>query len=393
MGPLTGVRVLDFTQLLPGPWCTMTLGDLGAEVIKVERPEGDSSRAAEPRYQAPGGPGESVYFCNVNRNKRSVVADLKNKGDLQRILVLVAQCDVVIEGFRPGVADKLGIGREALTAINPSLIYCSLSGYGQTGALRHLAGHDLNIAGMSGLLQPRPDVTPAMPTFLMGDYAGAVMALVGILAALAGRARDGRGAALDVSMLDALISWTNVQMTGAFARADGAGSGRAVEGWGGNPRYNIYRTRDGLYLTVSLLEKRYWDAFCRMFGRDDLINPHETEADRLTTHGERGELYRSFIHETLLSDDRDVLAARFRDAGIPICPVLTPDEVFQVSYGQQQRHFQKIAMTSLGRQIPQMGFPLRMAMTDGSSGFALHHSPPALGEANSQFLKSEPVDA
>lgn len=362
----------------------MTLGDLGAEVVKIENPHqgGDNSRAGRPRYTGQGR-SESVYFCNVNRNKRSLVLDLKKKEDCETLLGLARDADVVIESFRPGVADRLGIGYKALSALNPRIIYCAISGYGQTGPLKALAGHDLNIAGMSGLLQLTPDQQPTMPNMLMGDYAGGVMALVGILAAIAQRERTGMGSCLDVSMLDALVSWTNVQMTGVFARTIDAAQTSAIEGWGGNPRYNIYKTKDGRYVTASLLEKKYWDALCRHCGREDLINDQETEDDRLSTHGDRGIQYLAFLTDLFLRKTRDAWVAELQAKEIPVCPVLTPDEVFAANAKAQRDWFFQMNMPHLGLSVPQNGFPFRMTGPDGISGFAVRCPPPALGEANS----------
>ncbi|MBK7472270.1 MAG: CoA transferase [Betaproteobacteria bacterium] len=385
--PLSGIRILDLTRLLPGPWSTMLLADLGAEVIKIENPEtgGDPARSAQPRYTAGGG-GESVYFCNVNRNKRSIVLDLKAAGDLATFRRLARDADVVVENFRAGAAAKLGIGYGQLREANPALIYCALTGYGQTGPLAALAGHDLNIAGMSGLLQLHPGQVPAMPNMLMGDYAGAMMVVVGILSALVERERSGRGAFLDVSMLDSLISWTTTQMTVPFARAIDPRQGDAIEGWGGNPRYGIYRTRDGRYVTVSLLEKKFWDAFCRLQGREDLINPDETEADRLTSHGARGAAYRAFLEALFATRDRDDWVAGLQAHGIPVCPVLTPDEAYRSRHGHARGHFFNMAVARLGTEVPQIGFPFRMTLSDGSDAFAARREPPALGEARDEFV-------
>jgi crotonobetainyl-CoA:carnitine CoA-transferase CaiB-like acyl-CoA transferase len=377
-GPLAGLRVLDLTRLLPGPWCSMMLADLGAEVLKIEHPNGgDNSRAASPRYQGAYG-SESVYFCTLNRNKRSLALDLKQAADHARFLALAREAHVVVESFRPGVADRLGIGYAALRALNPDLVYCALSGYGQTGPRAHLPGHDLNIAGLSGLLQLTPGQPPAMPGMVMGDYAGGAMALIGILAAVAGR----QGAFIDASMLDGLIGWTGVQMTGVFARHAGPAAGSEVEGWGGNPRYGLYRTKDGRYLTVSLLEKHFWEAFCRHVDRTDLIDPNETEADRLTSHGERGPLYRESLTSIFASRDRAAWVSAMETLGIPICPVLTPEEVYCAAPAAGRGWFDRVDMPGLNGSIPQMGFPFQMQMADGSNGLSLRRPPPALDEAN-----------
>jgi crotonobetainyl-CoA:carnitine CoA-transferase CaiB-like acyl-CoA transferase len=384
--PLTGIRVLDLTRLLPGPWATMLLADLGAEVIKVENPQagGDPSRHAKPRYAA-NGVTESVYFCSTNRNKRSVTLDLKDPAQRGTLLTLVRDADVVVENARPGASARLGIGYDDLKRVNPKLIYCALTGYGQDGPLAGLAGHDLNIAGMSGLLQRTAASAPEMPTMLMGDYAGGMMVVVGVLSALVDRERHGRGAFIDVSMLDALMSWTAIQTTSAFAKRVNPGETREVEGFGGNPRYGIYRTRDGKYVTVSLLEKKFWDAFCTLQGRPDLINPHETEADRLTGHGPRGALYRDFLEATFLTRDRDAWIDELHAKAIPVCPVLTPDELGGTTHAAARRHYFDVRSDALGIDVPQLGFPFRMTSSDGADAFAARTGPPALGEANEEF--------
>ena len=388
MQPLSGIRILDLTRLLPGPWGTMLLADLGADVVKIEHPDGgDNARHAQPRYETPQG-SESVYFCNVNRNKRSVTLDLKDPADVAALHALVREADVVVENFRPGVADRLGIGYAALRGLRPTLIYCALSGYGRTGPLSGMAGHDLNIAGLSGLLQRSRDEAPAMPSMLMGDYAGAVMVVVGILAALVDRERHGRGALLDVAMLDALVSFSSISMTGPFARRVDPSHEGKLEGFGGNPRYNVYRTRDGRYVTVSLLEKKYWDAFCRLVGREDLVNPHETEADRLSSHGARGGLYRAALEQLFASRDRDDWVATLQAHDIPVCPVLTPDELPGSAQATARGHFFDLHADALGRVVPQIGFPFHMTSSDGASAFAARRGPPALGEANDDLVRS-----
>jgi crotonobetainyl-CoA:carnitine CoA-transferase CaiB-like acyl-CoA transferase len=377
--PLSGIRVLDLTKLLPGPWGTMLLGDLGADVLKVERRDGgDNSRAASPRYKGKE-ESESIYFSTFNRNKRSIALDLKNDVDRSRFLELAREADVVVESFRPGVADRLGIGYAALQKSNPKLVYCAITGYGQDGERHHLAGHDLNITGLSGLLQSYPGEEPAMPKVLMGDYAGGITAVVAILAAIVERERHGRGSFLDVSMLDALVSWTGIQMNGAFAKA-APSHGGAVEGWGGNPRYGIYRAADGGYLTVSLLERHFWAQFCNYIGRSDLIDPNESEADRLTAHGEKGAQYREILTDIFLSRGRDEWADAMQREGIPICPVLLPEEVYQRSPDAARGWHFEMEFPRLGFPVPQMGFPFRMTLSNGQSGLAATLAPPGLGE-------------
>ena len=382
MQPLTGFRVLDLTKLLPGPWCTMLLGDLGAEIVKVENPDGgDNARASGPHYETPRG-RESVYFANLNRNKRGLTLDLKSAEGKAAFRALAADADAVVESFRPGTMDRLGLGYADLRALNPRIIYAAISGYGQTGESRALGGHDLNIAGLTGLLRLSEAHAPALPGFLVGDYAGATMAVTGVLSAYIDRLRHGRGAFIDVSMLDAAMAWTSVQMTWTFAAAAGAATGGAIEGWGGNPRYNIYRARDGKYLTVALLERKYWAAFCRHFGRPDLIDETEAEADRLTGHRERGAVYRSFLTELFAARERDAWIAELGPLHLPVAPLLTLDEAFAAPFATERGLFPRMDFDRLGIEVPQHGFPFRMTMSDGANAFAWRAPPPALGEAN-----------
>lgn len=380
MQPLADVRVLDLTRHLPGPWCTMTLGDLGADVVKIERPgTGDTVRHAAPAYQ---GNGERVgaYFCNVNRNKRSLALDLKSEAGREALLALAATSDVVVENFRAGTADRLGIGYRAMRERNPRIVYCAITGYGQTGPLADMPGHDLNLAGMSGMLQLDPAQAPAMPNVLMGDYAGATSALTAILAGLVAARTRGEGACIDVAMMDALSSWASVQVTQAFVARD-EGHADRVEGWGGNPRYDLYRTRDGRYVTVSLLEKALWARFCEAFGRPDLVNPEESEADRLTSHGARSDEYRAFIASVVAAHDRDPLCARCHALALAVCPVYTPAEWLASDAARARDCLLAQFHPVLGRAIPQLGFPFRMTMAGGDDALALRRPPPALDDA------------
>ena len=381
MQPLHDVRVLDLTRHLPGPWATMTLGDLGADVLKVERPgEGDTVRAALPRYGTGEG-AESVYFCNVNRNKSSIALDMKHDADRERFLELVDSADVVVENFRAGTAERLGIGYETLRKRRPSLVYCAITGYGQQGPLATMPGHDLNIAGYAGLLQFDAATAPQMPHVLMGDFAAATAALAAILAGLVAARSSGIGSFIDVAMLDALSSWSSVHLTSAFA-AGPQNEASSVEGWGGNPRYGLYRTRDGRYMSVSLLEKDLWRRFCAAFGRDDLFNPDETAAERLTAHGSRSGDYREFIATLLASDDRDVWTRRFRDLDLPVMPVHTPVEWMRSEVARERALFPAIDVPHLRRSVAQVGFPFRMRMADGSNALAMRRAPPPLGNAD-----------
>src|ERR1700712_5519169 len=232
--PLSGFRIIDFSRLLPGPWCTQTLGDLGADVIKVEQPEiGDYSRFNPPTFKSVG-----AYFNSINRNKRSIVLDLTVAKDKAIADELIAGADVVVESYRSGVSKKLSIDYDSIKKINPSIIYCSITGFGNESALGRVPGHDLSIQGVAGTLGKhiKDGQMPPMPTFQAGDFTAAAFAAIGILAACVGRQSSGKGCYLEVPMYDSLISVSNVAMSGALARVAGYTGKPEMEPWGRNPR-------------------------------------------------------------------------------------------------------------------------------------------------------------
>ena len=321
---LSGIKVVDFSRLLPGPWCAQVLGDLGAEVIKVEQPEtGDYSRHNPPSYAK-----KSVYYNSVNSGKRCIALDLgraEGRAVAQRLL---AQADVVLESYRPGVAERLEVDYERAKALNPGVVYCSITGYGQTGPLAAIPGHDLVIQSMTGLMGMTLDTDPVppVPGFQAADYAAAAMAPTGILAALMRRQQTGEGCYIDLSMFDSLFFMCNIVLTGAMARQAGQSGRPMMEVWGGNPRYATYPTQDGKVVAVSLLEARVWEHFCRHIGRPDLIHAEERPEHRHTDHGERAELYREAIAAFCRSKPRDPLVAEMAEADVPILAIYTPEE-------------------------------------------------------------------
>lgn len=279
MQPLSGIRILDFSTLLPGPLATLMLAEAGAEVIKIERPgRGDEMRTYEPRFGT-----DSVNFALLNRGKRSIAIDLKSPDAVARLTPLIAEADVVIEQFRPGVMDRLGLGYEALRRLNPRIIYCAVTGYGQDGGKADVAGHDLNFvaeAGMLGITRGA-DGAPVLPPALIGDIAGgAYPAVVNILLALRQRDATGQGCKIDVAMADNLFTFMY------WALGNGWAAGRWTAGGdelvsGGSPRYNVYRTRDDRFLAAAPLEDKFWGAFCTLLGveercRDDARDPRAT---------------------------------------------------------------------------------------------------------------------
>jgi crotonobetainyl-CoA:carnitine CoA-transferase CaiB-like acyl-CoA transferase len=264
MRPLQDVCVLDFSTLLPGPFATLMLAEAGAKVIKIERPgSGDEMRGYEPRLGA-----DSTNFHLLNAGKESIAIDLKAKDAFHRLRPLIARADVVVEQFRPGVMDRLGFGYEALRAVNPRLIYCAITGWGQSGPKSAIAAHDLNYMAEAGLLglSRGSDGAPVVPPVLVADLAGgAFPAVVNILLALRQRDRTGEGAYLDIAMGENLLPLAYWGLGSGFATGDWPKGGNALV-TGGSPRYQIYRTADGRYLAAAPIEDRFWNNFCALIG-------------------------------------------------------------------------------------------------------------------------------
>src|SRR5689334_24478303 len=276
--PLSGLLVLDFTTLLPGPLATLMLAEAGAEVIKIERPGGDDLRSYRPRLGR-----DSAVFALLNRGKRSLVLDLKRRDDQARLAPLLARADILVEQFRPGVMERLGLGYAAVRAKNPRLIYCSISGYGQRGPRAGEAGHDLNYIGATGLLalNPGPRDHPNVPPALVADIGGGTFpAVMNILLALRQRDRTGEGCHLDIAMADAMFTfaWHALAAGQATGRYPAPGEARLT---GGSPRYQLYPTRDGALVCCAALEEKFWVAFCAAIGLgsaliDDATDPAAT---------------------------------------------------------------------------------------------------------------------
>lgn len=377
--PLEGAKVIDLSRLLPGPWCSQTLGDLGADVVKIEQPEvGDYGRFNPPHYREGG-----VYFNSVNRNKRSITLDLKREEDRRIALELLRDADIVVESFRPGVTERLGIDYASIAKTNPAVIYCSVSGFGCDGDFAQVPGHDLSIQGAAGILNPTGAAdTPSMPGFQAADYGGATYATIAVLSAYIQRLRTGRGRHLDVALFDSLLVLSNIALASALARHAGFSGEPQLEVWGSNPRYAIYPTRDGKAVTVCLLETRTWERFCEFVGRPDLIYP-ETHADRHTSHGERATVFRKVIGELCLAHDRDALVTRMVDADIPICPVYSPDEAL-ASPEASARGLVQMAPHPIEGAIPQILDPLtRAGLANPRRRLA-----PRLGEHNEEIRQS-----
>lgn len=288
-GPLKGVKVLDLTRVLAGPHATQILADLGAEVIKVERPgSGDDTRGWGPPYvkDAQGrDTSESTYFAGCNRGKLSVTLDLADPADQKRVRELAGTCDVLVENYKVGDLARYGLDYASMKALYPDLIYCSITGFGQAGPRAQEAGHDLNYAAVSGLLSLSPGTaaSPTVPPMLAADIGGGSLpAVLNILLALRRRDATGEGMHLDIAMSDAMFTfaWYGLAQGHATGRFPGAGENFLA---GGSPRYGLYATRDGRFLAVGALEEKFWETFCSALDlpddlRDDGRDPAATRA-------------------------------------------------------------------------------------------------------------------
>jgi crotonobetainyl-CoA:carnitine CoA-transferase CaiB-like acyl-CoA transferase len=291
--PLNGVRVLDLTRLLPGAYATLLLADLGADVVKIEDPQGGDGMRSLPTA------GRRPYFELLNRNKRSITLDLRSPAASAVLDALCAHADVVVDSFRPSTARRLGVDAAALQARHPRLVCASISGFGQAGPYAERAAHDINYQALAGLLRP-----PLLPGPLVGDIGAAMQTAIRILGALVQRARTGVGAVVDVSIHDAAIAWSMFPDTGELA----------------NACYNVYETADGEWLALGALEPKFWQGFCERIQRPDLAplqHGHGAERERVVRE----------VREVMRGRTRAEWIARFADADVCLTAIYTPEEV------------------------------------------------------------------
>lgn len=371
---LAGLKVLDLTRLLPGAFCSLMLADLGADVLKIEHPEGgDYNRSFLPLNRF-----ESGSFLLLNRNKKSLTLNLKAAEGRAILLKLVADADVLLEGFRPGVMDRLGLGYETLAAINPGLVYCAISGYGQDGPSRLKPGHDLNYLAEAGALQlfGKAGEGPIVPGLSIADVGGgSLMASTGILAALLARATTGRGQFVDVSMHDGAISW--LALHGAdhlFAEMEPKGGERPFIGQA--PCYNVYACADGKYVALGLIEEHFWHRFCDAVGLPQL-------KDSQWPVGESEAVQKKALADLFLRKNRDEWVAELAPCDIPFGPVFSMAEAFSDPHAQHREMLLSMEHPVEGT-IAQLGFPVKYSATP----CALRSPPPLLGEHNEEVLHS-----
>jgi len=374
--PLEDVRVLDLTRLLPGGFCSLLLADLGADVLKVEDTGmGDYMRWSPPVYDGAEESARSAMFLALNRNKRSVRVNLKEARGREVLFALVRESDVVLESFRPGVLDRLGCGYGALRAVNPAIVFCAISGYGQDSPLRDRSGHDLNylaLAGLLGLTGDR-DGAPVQPAGQIADLGGgALMAAFGILAALRERDRSGEGQFVDVSMTDGTLSW--LAMVAARFLADGAVPHRGgLELAGALACYRPYRCADG-WITIGALEPKFWESFCRGVGREDLV------AGQFEPPG--SETHRA-VEAVVAARTRAEWTAFAAEHDCCIEPVLDLDEVLDSEHVRAREMVVELDQPGAERPVRQLGVPVKLSRTPGQPA---RRPGPALGEHTEEVL-------
>jgi alpha-methylacyl-CoA racemase len=389
--PLAGIRVLDLSRLLPGGFCSLLLADFGADVLKVEDTGmGDYVRWSPPYVDGADESAKSALFLSLNRNKRSIRLDLKNERGREALLRLVAEHDVVLESFRPGVLDRLGVGYERMREVNPGIVYCAISGYGQSGPKREASGHDMNYLGLVGLLGLTGE-RGGEPVQAAGQIAdlggGALMAAFGIMAALCERdgapARDGRGPAragsgegqiVDVSMADGALSW--LAMVAAAHFAEGSVPHRGDLPLAGSLIcYRPYECADG-WVTLGALEPKFWQAFCGGVGREDLIDK-QFERPGSDAHAEvqaifAGRLraeWESFAHE--------------HDCCLE--PILDLDEALRSELVRAREMVVEIDQPGASSPVRQLGIPVKLTRTPGSHA---RLPGPTIGEHTEQALRA-----
>ena len=370
MQALEGIRILDLSRLLPGPYCTMLLADFGAEVIKIEEPgRGDYARSFPPFLKDFG-----YWHLQLNRNKKSVVLDLKSAEGRENFLALVRTADVVVESFRPGVLEKLGIDYAAAKAVNPRIIYCSLTGYGKKGPLAQQADHDIGYVSLAGITAMSGEAggRPAIPGVLMADMNASMAAGMAIMIALHHAQRTGEGQEIDISLYNVAMTL----MPGAASLYFGSGFvAERGNNWltGKNPNYNIYATKDGRYLSVGCLEKKFWTNLCEVLERIDLIDKIDDEKNYRYL---QEELSNEFSRRTLkewqeLLEGKDTCVTAVLDFAEAVASEQTKANEMVLDVHDQE----------LG-DYKQLGFAMKLSRTPAG----LRKRAPRLGENTKELL-------
>jgi len=377
LGPLDGVRVLDLTRVVAGPYCSMFLGDLGAEVVKVEQPGlGDDTRGWGPPFAG----GESAYYLCINRNKKSLTLDLKSKRAVELLRQLVKSADVIIENFRPGTMERLGLGEKELRALNPRLIFASLTGFGADGPMSDWPGYDLIVQAWGGLMSitGTPDGEPVKVGVAIIDLVAGLMLGKAITAALFAREKIGVGQRIDTSLLEAEVaSLINVGSNYLVG-------GKVPTRWGNaHPNivpYQNFKTADG-YLVIGVASEVIWKRFCQAIDRPDLTDDRRF-ADNSKRVENRAELI-SLLSELFLKRNNEAWFKGLTDAEVPCAPVQSIDQVFQAPQVLHRDMLVEVEHPTAGK-VRMAGMPVKFSLTPAS----VRMPPPLLGEHNSEILKN-----
>jgi crotonobetainyl-CoA:carnitine CoA-transferase CaiB-like acyl-CoA transferase len=374
--PLEGLKVLDLSRLLPGGFCSLMLADFGADVVKVEDTgPGDYVRWAPPFYDGAEQTARSALFLALNRGKRSLRIDLKSPDGVGAFGRLVRDADVVLESFRPGVMERLGVGYESLRSENPGLVYCAITGYGQDGPFTARSGHDMNYLGLNGLLglTGEADGPPVQSAGQIADLGGgALMAVIGILVALRERERSGEGQLVDCSMFDGALSWLAMVAAEGFAsRFPRRGE---IQLGGALTCYRPYRCADG-YVTLGALEPKFWNAFCAGVGREDLtggaFDPPGSETHRA-------------VEEIFLSRTREQWREFASEHDCCLEPVLELDEALDSELVRARQMVAGLTQPGVEEPVKLLGVPIKLSRTPGD---AARGPGPALGEHTDEVLR------
>lgn len=380
---LAGIKVLDLSTMLPGPYCSMMLADFGAEVIKIEQPgKGDQARYYYPFWNN----GMGYRHIMVNRNKKSITLNLKSEEGKKIFLKLAKEADVILEQYRPGVMKRLGIDYDTIKELNPRIIFCSVSGFGQSGPNMNVAAHDLNYLGAAGVisLTGRKNGKPYIPGIPVSDITSGYTAAMGILIALHARQHTGKGQYVDACLFNAAMSTIAVDAGIYFGSGNNVQRGESAL-TGGIPNYYIYETKDGRYLTLAALEQKFWTNFCNAIERGDLINEaginEDLSVDQSPAKVKQRERLFMTLTELFLTKTLREWEAFFDGKDVCIGAVKTLDEVFADDHVKSQEMVLELDDERLGKH-KQLGFPFKLSGTPG----AFVRSAPELGEHNEEIF-------
>jgi crotonobetainyl-CoA:carnitine CoA-transferase CaiB-like acyl-CoA transferase len=383
---LEDIRILDLTHLVPGALCTMILGDLGADVIKIEALPGVGGRGAGIGLSPIGEEGRrQAAFDALNRNKRSVGLNLRSENGREIFYRLAQTADVIVEGFRPGVVKRLRVDYETIRAINPRVVYCSLSGYGQDGPYSKLSGHDVNYISIAGVLNliGTPDRPPVIPLNLLADFAGASLhGVIGILTALVTRGRTGAGQYVDISYTDGAMSVLTWFISNYFS--SGILSKRG-ETWlnGAYPYYGVYEAKDGKYVSIGCVEPWFWENLCRALDKEEYI-PYCISPEHFLykPEGEKWEEISSYFKQVFLTKTRDEWFDFLVEKDVPVGKVYTFDEVFSDPQVLHRQMVQEVEHPTLGK-VKQLGIAIKLSETPGK----VRSLAPIFGEHTEMILR------